>query len=173
MRTCSKCSGFVPAEGRVCPNCGVGQSSAAKGSPRVPVRGLAGALGAMGASGAFAMTLMACYGCPPSDTACMGEPFGADSGPVIPNPKARSRARARDARHEDRVHGGALRGASALLVEVRRAALGREVLSRVFGARSLLRTLSNRVTLVVREMGQAVRRVGIACALAFAFVFGH
>jgi hypothetical protein len=55
-----------------------------------------GAFGAILGGGAFAMTLMACYGCPPSDKACMYGP-DEDGGRSLSDPKVGSDA-GRDAR---------------------------------------------------------------------------
>ena len=58
LSTCNKCKGFVRSDSKSCPHCDADKSSLSSWGLRA--LGLLGALG----GGAFAVTLMACYGCP-------------------------------------------------------------------------------------------------------------
>ena len=61
MRRCSACSGFAPASTSACPHCGLEL-------PAAPDRlGRIGVVASTLLGSAFTMTLMACYGCPPSE----------------------------------------------------------------------------------------------------------
>jgi hypothetical protein len=91
MKKCASCSGFVPNAKTECPNCGARLAGSGL-SPRMKTLG---AFGAILGGGAFAMTLMACYGCPPSDKQCMG--FDEDGGRSLSDPTIGSDA-GRDAR---------------------------------------------------------------------------
>ncbi len=81
LSTCSKCSGFFSRKSARCPHCDAPKAA----SLPLGLRAL-GLLGAVG-GGAFAVTLMACYGCPdpycgspPTDDLGCKSDGGADGG---------------------------------------------------------------------------------------------
>lgn len=70
MLRCSACSGFAPSATTVCPHCG-------KDLPRPVDRlGRVGVVASTLLGSAFTMTLMACYGCPPSECTYVPEDGG-------------------------------------------------------------------------------------------------
>lgn len=78
LTSCSSCGGFAPATARRCPHC---ETSIATGS------GFARKLLAVAGGGAVAVTLMACYGMPPSDRQAP-EKASAETTKAVPPPSA-------------------------------------------------------------------------------------
>jgi hypothetical protein len=89
---CASCQGFLPPQEGTCPHCGTEQPA-----PSQSVWGSRlglGLLACMGGS-AFAVTLMACYGCPPS--ACGGFDLGPPGKDLGPSPCQRADGSPQDA----------------------------------------------------------------------------
>ena len=81
MLRCSSCSGFVPTSRSSCPHCGteVGRPERVSGLLQRPDRvGRFAAIASTVVGSAFTMTLMACYGCPPSECTFAPDDAGED-----------------------------------------------------------------------------------------------
>jgi hypothetical protein len=78
LKRCATCPSFI-ADG-VCPTCGPSRTPVGLGSA-----GKLGAFATLLGSSAFAMTLMACYGLPPCESAeCAYDPDASDRTPAKP-----------------------------------------------------------------------------------------
>lgn len=65
MQTCSNCQGFLPTQAEACPNCDT-QLSTMKKVTKI--------IGGIVASATLSVTLMACYGMPPSQRGSVADP---------------------------------------------------------------------------------------------------